>query len=86
MILRFDPDGTALAIYGEAIDLRELGATSIRRASHVEPTPDGDWTAAMVGGPVLGPYPTRSEALAAEVAWLTDSITHTTTEQKDTTP
>ena len=36
------------------------------------PTPDGRWTADMtpVGGPVLGPFDRRSEALEAEHAWL----------------
>ena len=72
MTLRFDVDGTVTAIYGEQIDLAELGPLTIRRASHVEPTDDGQWTADMgpVGGDVLGPYPRRSDALAAEVAWL----------------
>ena len=44
----------------------------ITRASMVEPGPEGGWTADMapVGGGVLGPYPLRTEALAAEQAWL----------------
>ena len=43
-----------------------------RRASHVEPTDAGTWTAdlAPVDGPTLGPFVTRREALAAEVNWL----------------
>lgn len=42
------------------------------RASHVEPAGGGAWTADMgpVGGGVLGPYPRRADALAAEQAWL----------------
>ena len=74
MILRFDPDGTAITVYTEAMDLPALGQVRCSRASHVEPTPDGRWTADMapVGGPVLGSYKLRSEALAAEVAWLND--------------
>ncbi len=65
-------DGVARCIYDEGIDLRELGALKITRASHVEPDADGLWCADMgpVGGPVLGPFGTRSEALAAERAWL----------------
>ncbi len=45
---------------------------NIRRASHVEPDDDGRWMADMapVGGPVLGPYVRRSDALEAETAWL----------------
>ena len=72
MIFRFDTDGSAQAVYNEAIDLGDLGHVQIERASHVEPTDDAEWTAdlAPVGGPVLGPFPLRSEALNAEIAWL----------------
>ncbi len=64
--------GNARCIYGEAIPLSELGSLTIRRASHVEPTSDGMWLADLspVAGPVLGPFPSRSAALDAEVAWL----------------
>lgn len=64
--------GDVRAIYDERVDLSRLGKLSIRRGSHVEPTEDGQWTAdlAPCGGPVLGPFSLRSEALAAEVAWL----------------
>jgi hypothetical protein len=66
------PDGTARAIYAEAIDLAALGRPVIARASHVEPDAAGRWRADLgpVGGPVLGPFRRRSEALDAEVAWL----------------
>lgn len=76
MILRFDTDGTAITIYNEVLDLRELGTPEIRRASHVEPTPSGDWTADMspVGGDIIGTFALRSEALAAEIAWLERQI------------
>lgn len=72
MQIVIEPDGTARTIYSETIDLGEIGSLSIRRGSHVEPTADGKWTADMspVNGPVLGPFDTRSEALAAEVAYL----------------
>jgi hypothetical protein len=65
-------DGTVRCLYGEAIDLTELGRPAIRRASHVEPDNGGRWLADLkpVGGPVLGPFPNRSEALAAERNWL----------------
>ena len=64
--------GAARAIYSEVIDLAVLGSPVITRASHVEPDQHGVWWADMspVGGPSLGPYPHRSEALAAEIAWL----------------
>ena len=66
------PGGTVRAIYAEEIDLGALGRLSITRASHVEPDPTGRWLAdlAPVAGPVLGPFERRSEALAAEQAWL----------------
>ena len=44
------------------------------RYSFVQPVPtdDGQWTADLsaVSGPVLGPFPLRSDALAAEVDWI----------------
>jgi hypothetical protein len=52
--------------------LYQHGQVQLRRASHVEPTPDGRWTAdlAPVNGPVLGPFPFRFQALQAERDWL----------------
>jgi hypothetical protein len=72
MNLIVGPGGSVKAIYDEAIDLTVLGRLSIRRASHLEPTPDGRWQADLspVSGPVLGPFDRRSEALQAEHAWL----------------
>lgn len=72
MKLLVSQSGVARCIYGEAIELSALGSLSISRASHVEPTPEGKWTADMspCGGPLLGPFEFRSEALSAEVAWL----------------
>ena len=66
------PGGVVRAIYGEEIPLNSLGTLTITRASQVEPTPEGAWRVdlALVGGPSLGPYGQRSEALAVEVAWL----------------
>ena len=72
MRLVVTPDGRVEAVYGELIDLAALGTIQIRRASHVEPDADGRWSAdlAPVGGPVLGPFGRRSEALDAEQDWL----------------
>jgi hypothetical protein len=66
------PDGTVRAVYAEAIDLHNLGRPAITRASHVEPDAQGRWLADLtpVSGPVLGPFERRSDALAAERAWL----------------
>jgi hypothetical protein len=72
MQLVVSPSGRVRAIYSELIDLSSLGRPDITRASHVEPDGAGRWHADLrpVGGPVLGPYPLRSQALEAEVAWL----------------
>lgn len=72
MQLVIDPQGQVRCLYSETIDLAKLGALSIRRGSFVEPNEEGQWTAdlAPVGGPCLGPFRNRSDALAAEVAWL----------------
>ncbi len=72
MQLVVEPDGVLRCIYSEEIDLAALGNPVIRRASHVEPTTDGQWTADLspVGGPTLTACPNRSQALAAELRWL----------------
>ena len=72
MQLLIDREGNARCLYGEEIDLTALGELSIRRASHVEPDANGQWWADLgpVAGPRLGPFPKRSEALAAERVWL----------------
>jgi len=72
MDLVVDPTGVVRAVYSEEIPLAALGAPSIIRASSVEPTPDGRWTADLspVSGPLLGPFGRRSEAIAAERLWL----------------
>ena len=72
MELVVDAGGSVRCIYDEEIDLREIGTLKITRASHVEPDAEGCWWADMgpSGGPVLGPYGSRSEALRAERGWL----------------
>jgi len=66
------PSGDIRCIYSEEIDLATLGNPAITRASHVEPDQQGRWWGDLspVGGPPLGPFSTRSEALAAEQTWL----------------
>jgi len=72
MNLIIQADGRVRGVFGEEIDLAVLGTPRICRASHVEPDAEGKWFADMapVGGPLLGPFERRSEALEAEVAWL----------------
>ena len=43
MELLIEASGNARCVYGEAIDLAELGQLSIRRGSHVEPNEHGQW-------------------------------------------
>ena len=72
MDLIIEPKGRVRCLYDEGIDLTKLGPLSIRRASHVEPDVSGRWFADLnpMTGPVLGPFLCRSEALAAERAWI----------------
>jgi len=72
MELLIRADGVGECIYDETFDLTPLGQLQIRRASHVEPDDQSQWQADLspAGGPILGPFATRSAALAAEIAWL----------------
>jgi hypothetical protein len=66
------PTGVVRCVYAEHIDLARLGEVDVSRASHVEPDAAGRWRADLspVGGPTLCPFDRRSDALAAEAAWL----------------
>lgn len=72
--------GEIKGIYDETFSsLYSQGNLEIKRASHVEPCVIDSatmWEADMSpsGGPVLGPFLLRSEALAAEVKWLNENI------------
>ena len=79
-----DAEGDVRCVYGEELDLREIGKLQITRASHVEPDRDGFWWADMgpVEGPVLGPYGSRTEALEAERGWLLASRLSTSTRSR----
>jgi hypothetical protein len=83
MLLRIDPTGQVVCVYGESIDLAALGDVVIRRASHVEPDEAGQWWADLfpMNGPRLGPFGKRSEALAAEAAWLHEDLFATTAQE-----
>ena len=64
-------------LYNDAMTgLMKHGDATIERASFVEPTADNKWTADMKPshGPVLGPFDTRAEALAAEVRWINENV------------
>jgi hypothetical protein len=66
------PDGQVRCLYDETFDLASIGALHIRRASRVEPDSSGRWWTDLspAGGPVLGPFAYRSQALSAERCWL----------------
>ena len=77
--ITFDKDGTIRFIYDDkaAGVINEVGALTIKRASHVEPVTlpyqaAPKWAADMgpCDGPLLGPFDTREDALEAERAWL----------------
>jgi hypothetical protein len=76
-------DGTVQFIYNDELrPLLDIGDARIERASHVEPgdpTKGQDalkWYADMhpVGGPVLGSFDTREQALAEEVSWIEANV------------
>ena len=73
MQILIEPGGNVRCLYSEAIELATLGPLQIARASHVEPTADGQWLADLspLSGPLLGPFACRSQALTAEEAWIT---------------
>jgi hypothetical protein len=71
--LLIDEAGTLELIYADDLrPLLDLGCATITRASFVEPTLDGRWTADLspVGGPTLGPFLLRDQALREERTWL----------------
>ena len=86
-MIRINPDGTAVMIYTEDIDVTSLGnVTSITRASTVEPVNGNQWAADMgiISGPVLGPFAKRSDALSAEIHWIEDNVLEGTPDTKET--
>src|SRR5262245_18502859 len=73
MFVWIQPDGVVRFVYEDALrGLLALGQPTLRRASHVEPTSNGQWIADLgpMDGPVLGPFETRAAALDTERAWL----------------
>ena len=72
-LIAIRPNGVIEFMYDD--DLRplfETGEPKIRRASHVEPTPDGLWQADLspIGGPVLNATQRREDALRQEAQWI----------------
>jgi hypothetical protein len=74
MELGVEAGGVVKCIYDEALDLRELGRLTITRASHLESDTEGFWWSdtGPSGWLVMGPFRSRSEAMAAEGGWLVE--------------
>lgn len=75
-VIRFSGGHARFVYDDELLEVASrLGTVEVTRASHVEPYKSSlvvRWKADMgvSGGPVLGPFKTRSEALDAERQWL----------------
>ncbi|MCC7421818.1 MAG: hypothetical protein IT428_16185 [Planctomycetaceae bacterium] len=56
-----------------------LGKPNVERVSRVEPDEKGRWWAILepVGGPTLGPFTLRGDAIAAEIEWLEKNVMET---------
>ena len=76
LTLLVSSSGQVRMVYDERLDAGSLGELRITRASHVEPAASGGWTSDLrpVEGPVLGPFPRRSLALAAEIEWIDANV------------
>ena len=72
MIISIDRAGGVRAIYSDGFNWQALGKTLIQRASQVEPDHLVLWWAdlSVSGGPKIGPFARRTDAIAAEIAWL----------------
>jgi hypothetical protein len=70
LIATISPTGATRCLYTEMIDLGAIGKPDIVRASNVEPDATGQWFAHIINGPILGPYPNRSNALRAEIEYI----------------
>ena len=72
MILSIDTQGQVRGIYTDGFPWRELGKPLVQRASLVEPDLLGLWWAdlSLSNGPKIGPFARRTDAIAAEIAWL----------------
>lgn len=74
------PDGSIATLYKDetAAPLRDIGKSTITRASHVEPDPEqnGEWMVDLTpsGGPVTRGFKTRGAALEFEEKWLNERL------------
>ena len=73
MIIDVLPSGQLMFIYDDELrEIIEHGESVMKRVSHVEPDEDANFTADLspIGGPVLGPFRLRQEALK----WLESHV------------
>ena len=73
--LSISPDGAIRFVYDDAARfLLDQGEATVRRASDVEPQ-GTEWVAdlARVGGPRIGPFKRRADALKAETNWIEEN-------------
>jgi hypothetical protein len=88
MNLYIRPGGNTQCIYDEKLNLGEIGAIAIRRASHVEPDPraPGNWFVDLspVSGPVVREFNTRKDALDYEIAWIESRLRQQTLQVLET--
>ena len=71
--LTIDENGNGKAIYSDELaDYFAATGAKITRASSVEPGLDGKWTVDLTvsGGPIIGGFRLRDDALKYEVEWL----------------
>jgi hypothetical protein len=78
MKLIIGKDGNARFLYNDKLKkaFKEQGKMKSKRASHVEPVEENGtvvWYADIIGGPKLGPFDLREDALKAEIKWLEDN-------------
>lgn len=74
------PSGVIATLYNDATapSLRNMGKSTITRASHVEPDPEqnGEWLVDLTpsGGPVTKGFKSRGAALEFEEKWLNERL------------
>ena len=76
LVLNIDRDGEIRTLYSEILDLLELGAVSIRRASLVEWDDDRRcWSVRLPDGTLLRDgFGKRSDAIAFEIRYWQDRL------------
>lgn len=72
--IRFDPDGTAVCLWTEALPLAELGTLLVTRASNVEFNHTKQVWEVIFDSKVAFSHPSRAECIAWEVATLNKRI------------